>query len=150
MAHEAVLSIEGERALAELGPKLDAIAASAIVRPNADPHGASLTALRRTSVGPFRLEEAIPLDAVERDREAARAALLPPEVLVGSLARVEASVAEAERFGHGQPIARESPADGAELALFGPGGRFLGVGVGRADGTIAPLRLVARDDPGYP
>jgi uncharacterized protein (TIGR02266 family) len=45
MAHEAVLSIEGERALAELGPKLDAIAEGDIVRPNADPHGAALTAL---------------------------------------------------------------------------------------------------------
>jgi uncharacterized protein (TIGR02266 family) len=45
MAHEAVLSIEGERALAELGPKLDAIAEDAIVRPNADPHGAAMTAL---------------------------------------------------------------------------------------------------------
>jgi hypothetical protein len=45
MAHEAVLSIEGERALAELGPKLDAITEDAIVRPNADPHGAAMTAL---------------------------------------------------------------------------------------------------------
>lgn len=45
MAHEAILSIEGERALAELRPKLEAIAESAIVRPNADPHGAALTAL---------------------------------------------------------------------------------------------------------
>jgi hypothetical protein len=39
---------------------------------------------------------------------------------------------------------------GAELALFGPEGRFLGVGMAKADGSIAPLRLVARGDPGYP
>lgn len=45
MAHEAILWIEGERALAELGPKLDSIAEPAIERPNADPHGAALTAL---------------------------------------------------------------------------------------------------------
>jgi tRNA pseudouridine55 synthase len=112
--------------------------------------GASLTALRRTSVGPFRIEAAIALEAVERDPQAAREALLAPEVLVAGLARIEASAWEAERFGHGQPIVRDPAMPGAELALFGPEGRFLGVGMAKADGSIAPLRLVARGDPGYP
>jgi tRNA pseudouridine55 synthase len=111
--------------------------------------GASLTALRRTAVGPFRIEDATALDRLERDGEAARRALLPPEALVAALPRIEASEVEAERFGHGQPIAREAFAAGAELALFGPGGRFLGVGVGEPGGIIAPLRLVAREAPGY-
>jgi tRNA pseudouridine55 synthase len=112
--------------------------------------GASLTALRRTSVGPFRIEDAIALEAVERDPGAAREALLPPEALVAGLERIEASAPEAERFGHGQAIAREPAAAPAEVALFAPGGRFLGVGAAKADGSIAPLRLMARNDPGYP
>jgi tRNA pseudouridine55 synthase len=112
--------------------------------------GASLIALRRTSVGPFRVEEALALEAVEHDPQAARRALLAPDVLVAGLARVEATASEAERFGHGQAIVREGLCAGAELAVFAPGGRFLGVGEAKGGGIIAPLRLMARNDPGYP
>ena len=106
--------------------------------------GASLVGLRRTAVGPLRLDEAITLDALEEDPARGRARLRPPEALVEGLARVDASPEDARRFIHGQVIGEASgAAEGAELALFAPGGRFLGVGLGQADGRIAPLRLLA-------
>jgi tRNA pseudouridine55 synthase len=113
--------------------------------------GASLAALRRTSVGPFRLADAVALERVEREPDAIRAALLPPEALVAGLPRHEAPEADAARFMHGQPIPADTAAEGAELALFGPGERFLGVGLAQPGGRIAPLRLVAGgNEPGCP
>jgi tRNA pseudouridine55 synthase len=108
--------------------------------------GASLTALRRTAVGPFGLDAALTLEAIEADPAGARARLLPPEALVAGLPRIEATPDDAWRFGHGQVIAPEGvPGDAGEVALFAPGGRFLGVG--RAEsGRIAPLRLTAGAD----
>lgn len=112
--------------------------------------GASLTGLRRTSVGPFRLEHAWTLDAVRDEPDRARAALLPPEALVGGLGRLDASASDAERFGNGQAIARVGNAGEEEIAVFGPEGRFLGVGMARPEGLVQPLRLIARNDPGCP
>lgn len=106
--------------------------------------GASLTALRRTAVGPFTLGQALTLEAIEADPAAARATLLPPEVLVAGLARLDASADEARRFGHGQAIgAPQSLAEGAELAVFAPGGRLIGVGRVEEGARITPVRLVA-------
>jgi len=113
--------------------------------------GASLCALRRTAVGPFRLDDAVGLERLEREPDALRATLLPPEALVAGLPRHEAPEGDAERFLHGQPIAGNGAAEGSEVALFGPEKRFLGVGLAQAGGRIAPLRLVASGNgPGCP
>jgi len=103
--------------------------------------GASLAALRRTFVGPFRLEDAVTLEALEAPD--GRSHLLAPEVLVAGLARVEAAPEAAMRFLQGQEIAGEGPTTGEPVALFESGQRFLGVGVAQPGGRIAPLRLVA-------
>lgn len=105
--------------------------------------GASLVGLRRTGVGPFRLTEAITLEGVERDPAAARERLLPIDVLVAGLPRVEPPAEQAARFAQGQPIACGTASGGAELGVFAPGGRFLGVGRAQDDGRLAPLRLMA-------
>lgn len=105
--------------------------------------GASLVGLRRTEVGPFRLEDALALDAVERDPAAARARLMAVDVLVAGLPRVEPPAEQAARFAHGQPIACAGVDEGAELGVFAPGGRFLGVGLAQAGGRVAPLRLMS-------
>ncbi len=106
--------------------------------------GASLTALRRTAVGGFALGQALTLEAIEADPAAARARLLPPEALVASLARLDATPDDARRFGHGQAIvASQSVPEAAELAVFAPGGRLIGVGRMQAGGRVAPVRLVA-------
>lgn len=108
--------------------------------------GASLVGLRRTEVGPFRLEDAITLQALERDPEAGRARLLPVDALVAGLPRLEPSAEQAARFAHGQVIGGADADEGAQLGVFAPGGRFLGVGLAQGGGRIAPLRLMAGDE----
>jgi tRNA pseudouridine55 synthase len=86
--------------------------------------GAHLAALRRTTVGPFRLDQATTLEALDAAGvEAARSGLLPVEVLVQGLPSTQA---------------------GPEVAVFGPGRRFLGVGSAAGD-RLAPLRLMATE-----
>jgi len=112
--------------------------------------GAYLVALRRTGVGTFRIEEALGLEGLAAcGIEAARERLLPPEALVATLARLDATPEEARRFGHGRVIERGSGGV-AEIAVFAPDGRFLGVGREAAPGSIAPLRLMAHAAPKYP
>jgi len=103
--------------------------------------GAHLVALRRTAVGHLSVAEALSLEALEALGVAARARLLPPEALVAALPRFDASAPQAAGFAHGRPIATLA-APGAEVAVYAPGGRFLGVGAGLAD-RIAPLRLLS-------
>jgi tRNA pseudouridine55 synthase len=105
--------------------------------------GAYLTGLRRTAAGPFHLRDAVTLDELGQGLEWARGRLLPPEVLVESLPRTEASPEDAWRFTRGQVIGFEAAKGGSEWALFTPAGRFLGVGRAEAAGRLAPLRLMA-------
>ena len=108
--------------------------------------GAHLVALRRTASGPFRLEDALTLDALEQAGvEGARAHLLPLETLVAGLPAWVSGAEEARRFTQGQEIPAADAAAGAEFALFGPGGRFLGVARCETPGRLAPLRLLATD-----
>ena len=103
--------------------------------------GAHLVALRRTAIGHLSAAAAVTLARLEALGAAARGLLLPPEALVAALPRFDASAPEAAGFAHGRPIAT-SAAPGSEVAVYAPGGRFLGVGTGLAD-RIAPLRLIS-------
>ncbi len=105
--------------------------------------GAYLTALRRTAVGPFGLSQAITLEALAQAGEDAPDRLLPVEVLVAGLPRLDCPETEATRFTQGQEIAAPGAAEGAELAVFGPAGRFLGVGSAEHANRLSPLRLMA-------
>lgn len=105
--------------------------------------GAYLTALRRAGVGPFLLDSAVSLDTLAAEGEvAARRRLLPVAALVAGLARRDCDAEEAARFMHGQELGDPGP-EGAEMAVFGPGDRFLGVGVARPGSRLAPLRLMS-------
>ena len=111
--------------------------------------GAYLVGLRRTRVGGFGLEGAVGLQVLEAEgAEAARRRLLPLEVLVSELPRLDADAPGAWRFGQGQVLEYAQAAEGAEMAVFGPGGRFIGVGRCEAPGRLAPLRLLATAQPG--
>lgn len=105
--------------------------------------GAYLTALRRTGVGALRLEDAVLLEVLAAEGESrARGRLLPVDALVLGLPRLDCDAGEAQRFTHGQELPAALDA-GQEVALFGPGGRFLGVGLVGPGGRIAPMRLMA-------
>lgn len=106
--------------------------------------GAYLTGLRRTAVGPFLLDDAITLDGLAALSPAqARARLMVPEVLVGGLRRLDADAGAALRFTQGQMLEAALATPGDEIAVFGPGGVFLGVGRGESGGRLSPLRLMA-------
>jgi len=104
--------------------------------------GAHLVQLRRTAVGDLRLADAVTFETLEEGgADGARGHLLPTEVLVASLPRLDADAEEAKRFTHGRVLAHAAE-QGSDVAVFSPEGRFLGVGRGGAAG-LAPLRLIA-------
>jgi tRNA pseudouridine55 synthase len=109
--------------------------------------GAYLTGLRRTAVGPFRLEQCETLQGLEAAGvQAARERLLPVEVLVAGVVRWDASSEGAQRFTQGQVVDCPGAGPGEERAVFAPGGRFLGVGRAMAADRLAPERLMATGD----
>lgn len=94
--------------------------------------GAHLVALTRTAVGPFRLEQARPADAVTA------ADLRPAALLVADLPQRELAPAEREAVVHGRSIAG-AHADGTRVALL-DGGRL--VAVAEAAGGVLKPRVV--------
>lgn len=106
--------------------------------------GAYLTALRRTAVGPFSVDAAVPLDRLlEEGAERARERLLPVEILVASLPRCDASSEAAMRFRQGQVVEWTEAAQGSEWGVWEAGGAFVGVGKAEVPGRLSPLRLMA-------
>jgi tRNA pseudouridine55 synthase len=113
--------------------------------------GAYLTGLRRTAVGSFRLEDALTLEDLERlGVEGGRSRLLPVDVLVAGLPRIDCAAASALCFTQGQSVECPGALPGEEFALHGPGGRFLGVGRSAVPGRLAPLRLLATGESAKP
>lgn len=105
--------------------------------------GAHLTALRRTAIGRFEVAQAVALHDLERLDEAARELLLAPvDALVADMPRVDLEAEPAGRFRNGQPVRFPGLAAG-ELVRAYAAGRFLGLGLAKADGLVAPQRLVA-------
>jgi tRNA pseudouridine55 synthase len=99
--------------------------------------GGYVETLRRTRVGPFRVEDALSLVA---DAATARAKVLPMSAALGDLPRVTIADAQAARLRQGQAVpADEATApDGSALGLFDPAGGL--VAVARFDRTHRLLR----------
>ena len=87
--------------------------------------GGHVAALRRTAVGVFSVDGAVPLDTLTP--ESVAAALLPPAAAVAHLPRLEVDESEATRLSLGQRLAAPPDALAGNAAAFGPDGRFLGV-----------------------
>jgi len=98
---------------------------------------AVMSGLVRTAVGPFRIEEATPPDAL--DRESWTEHLLPLCRAVEGLPRAELSAAEIARIGAGQTISRRlaAPSPG-EVAAFDPAGRLAAILVARGPDCWGP------------
>jgi tRNA pseudouridine55 synthase len=97
--------------------------------------GAHLAALRRTGVGKLRIEEAVPLEALD-------ARLLKPvDCLLQELPRVDLGPPEASRFLRGAPVALEGAREGT-CRIYAKEG-LLGVGK-VAEGRLRALRSIAR------
>lgn len=103
---------------------------------------AHLGALRRTAVGPFRIEESVTLDDFQALGEAGRRAwLLPVDRLLADLPRAELEAPLAERFRHGQTVRTEGAAGACRV--YQRGGGLLGVGEILEGGGLHPRRLLA-------
>ena len=92
--------------------------------------GAHLRALRRTAIGPYRVEDAVPPEAVDRP--------LPIERAIGHLPTVELTADEARAASHGSilgPAGVQGP-----YGVVGPDGRL--VGIYRDDGSKARPEVI--------
>jgi tRNA pseudouridine55 synthase len=94
--------------------------------------GAHLTALRRTRVGSFGLDQARTLDELEADFSAVSLAA----AVDGAFPRVTVSEEEARRIGHGQRLALALTA--SPTGVFAPDGRVVAL-VEDRDGVAQPL-----------
>jgi tRNA pseudouridine55 synthase len=106
--------------------------------------GAHLSALRRTVAGNFHLAAATTLEALETRTEPERdAALLPADVLVASLPRVDLEASEAQRLQFGQALVRAGLADGVVRVYAA--GAFTGVAEVQG-GILRARRMRAQDE----
>src|SRR6266513_4456476 len=105
--------------------------------------GAHLTALRRIGCGPFRVVDAVTLEALTALQEAGRRErLLPLGALVGDLPQRRLDAAEEARLRKGQALSMPGLAAGI-FALLRPDGSVIGLGKADAAGALKPLRLTA-------
>jgi len=105
--------------------------------------GACLEDLRRTASGPFTLEDALPLAAVEEDPSRAVARAVPMERLLPTLPAVRLDAESARRAGHGNEIPVPAGFGWPDVAaapavrLLAPDGSLLGIA--RASGRAGFL-----------
>jgi tRNA pseudouridine55 synthase len=127
--------------------------------------GAHLQALRRTAVGAFVIEDAVPLDALvgapagkepsrEADQERSHPritrspgrpvslseALLPPEVAVADWPAIALDADAAQRVRNGLALALEQSIDGERARAHGPDGALLAL-LGRAGTAWKPEKV---------
>ncbi|HEY1379815.1 MAG TPA: tRNA pseudouridine(55) synthase TruB [Gemmataceae bacterium] len=102
--------------------------------------GAYLDGLRRTRVGPFTPDDAVPLDT---DAEAACSRLLPPAAAVAALPRVVLPPEAVARLKHGQAVtASEAVPAGTDVAVFDSDGVLVGIAAADRSGrTLRPSKV---------
>ncbi len=100
---------------------------------------AVMSALVRTSIGSFRIEDATDPGHVTKANWTDH--LLPPLRAVESLPRVELSPEEIRQISRGMAISREMPAAGAEeIAAVNPTGQLVAILTPRGRGLMGPKR----------
>ena len=104
--------------------------------------GAHVTALRRTSIGSLRDDEAVTLPALEAMDEAGRAAaVLPMAAVLRDLASVQVAGEDLAAVAHGRPLAHDGAEEGP-VAVLDPAGGLLAVY--RRDGaSLRPVSVLA-------
>ncbi len=105
--------------------------------------GAYLETLRRTAIGPLRVETAVPLESLPDRRGAGRPLLRPVEELPLPFPDVRLEEGAAARFLAGNPVAnpagpgREAAEDGP-VRVLGPCGKLLGIGLVGPGNRVRP------------
>lgn len=104
--------------------------------------GGHLTELRRTRVGEFTVEQALPVDALA-DPEAVRAGLVPPAQALAHLPSVMLDEDAVGSVRHGRAVADATPGEEAgHLAILSPDGELVAIGE-RRGGSIRPRKVFA-------
>lgn len=119
--------------------------------------GAHLSSLRRTRIGDFALEDAIPLAIFEGAEEDVRVApphAIPLAMIPFSFPKMVVASLEAWKIRRGQAIpARLSGADGDWVSLLSPDGQMLALGqmtpVGTGKISMIKPRIVLAEEPGF-
>jgi tRNA pseudouridine55 synthase len=119
--------------------------------------GAHLSSLRRTRIGDFSLEDAIPLAIFEGAEEDVRVApphAIPLAMIPFSFPKMVVASLEAWKIRRGQAIpARLSGADGDWVSLLSPDGQMLALGqmtpVGTGKISMIKPRIVLAEEPGF-
>ncbi|MGQ4878201.1 tRNA pseudouridine(55) synthase TruB [Billgrantia sp. LNSP4103-1] len=108
--------------------------------------GAHITALRRLATGPFASEGMLALETLESlpGQSEREARLMPVDVLVAHLPRLDLSDMARQRLVHGQTASIEPTAiaSGATARLY-CGEDFIGLGVVTGPQEVAPKRLLS-------
>ena len=109
--------------------------------------GAHLSSLRRTGVGPFRIEDAITLVNLARIAEAEGTAgldalLIPMDQALDKWPAIRLTENSTYYVQQGQPVQVAKAPTSGWVRLFASNDRFLGVGQILDDGRVAPKRLV--------
>lgn len=109
--------------------------------------GAHLAGLRRTASGRFRVDDAVPVAALETMASPERRArLVGLDALLVELPRVDLDAALAAKLRNGQSLPLDALSEGIS-AVYGPDGAL--IGIGRAEeGTLRPLRLTQAAEKG--
>lgn len=100
--------------------------------------GAVMSALSRTAIGEFRLEEACRLEQLYP--ETLESLLLPPTMAVSSLPSICVNAEEALRLEQGKTIENRFGADGAEVAVQDEQSRLIAIAESRGT-SLATLRF---------
>lgn len=105
---------------------------------------AHVTALRRFAAGPFHEADMRTLAELEALAGTGRLAeaVLPCDAALAGLPALQLGPDDTARIRQGQPVEAPGADDSALLRLYGDG-KFLGVGVRGADGTLRAKRLMA-------
>lgn len=102
-------------------------------------------ALRRLKLGPFEvphMRKLAEIEALAQESKALDALLLPPDAALPGLPSVQLGPAEQACILHGQAVFAAGPA-ACQVRMYGPEGRFLGVGRMSSEGRqLAPERIM--------
>lgn len=105
--------------------------------------GGHLSALRRTGVGPFAVEDAVALDALEAATPEARLGWVRPvDALVAHLPEVALPAPLARRFVQGQAVDAARPIASGTVRVVGPDRNFLGLAEATETGALRATRVV--------
>ncbi|TWT88311.1 tRNA pseudouridine synthase B [Pseudobythopirellula maris] len=102
---------------------------------------AVMSALERTAIGPFKVEEAVAPKSLTAENLPGH--LLPAALATSALPRLDATPADIEELRHGRFIERAGYKAKDEIAVYDPSGALFALAKKRPSGKLQPVRVFA-------